>query len=34
VAPPSPGLQALALGLAGCMAMDVVQMLKKKRQAP
>jgi putative redox protein len=28
---PSP-MQALAFGLAGCMAMDVVQILKKARQ--
>ena len=31
VAGPSP-MQALAFGLAGCMAMDVVQILKKGRQ--
>jgi hypothetical protein len=31
--PWSPGVQALALGLAWCMAMDVVQLLKKGRPA-
>jgi hypothetical protein len=32
-APWSPGVQAFALGLAGRMAMDVVQLLKKGRPA-
>jgi uncharacterized OsmC-like protein len=32
-APSSPGVQTLSLGLTGCMAMDVVQLLKKGRPA-